>query len=56
MFFGLNTAKEEIKKLDKAIIVEGELDVISCFSVGIKNTVAVKGTALTEDQVALVFY
>jgi len=54
MFFGLNTAKEEIKKLDKAIIVEGELDVISCFSVGIKNAIAVKGTALTEDQVGLI--
>lgn len=54
MFFGLNTAKEEIKKLDKAIIVEGELDVISCFSVGIKNVIAVKGTALTENQVALI--
>jgi DNA primase len=53
MFFGLNTAKEEIKKLDKAIILEGELDVISCFSIGIKNAVAVKGTALTENQVAL---
>ena len=54
MFFGLNTAREEIKKLDKAIIVEGELDVISCFSVGIKNVVAVKGTALTENQVTLI--
>jgi DNA primase len=54
MFFGLNTAKEEIKKLDKAIIVEGELDTISCFSIGIKNVIAVKGTALTENQVALI--
>lgn len=54
MFFGLNTAKEEIKKMDKAIILEGELDVISCFSAGIKNAVAVKGTALTENQVALI--
>lgn len=53
-FFGLNTAKEEIKKLDKAIIVEGEFDVISCYSAGIKNVVAVKGTALTENQVALI--
>lgn len=53
-FFGLNTAKEEIKKLDKAIIVEGELDVISCFAIGVKNVIAVKGTALTENQVALV--
>lgn len=54
MFFGLDTAKEEIKKLDKAIIVEGELDVISCFSIGIKNAIAVKGTALTDDQVTLI--
>jgi DNA primase len=54
MFFGLNTAKEEIKKQDKAIIVEGELDVISCFSIGVKNVIAVKGTALTDDQVALI--
>ncbi len=54
MFFGLNTAKDEIKKLEKAIILEGELDVISCFSQGIKNVVAVKGTALTENQVALI--
>jgi DNA primase len=54
MFFGLNAAKEEIKKLDKAIIVEGELDAISCFSIGVKNVVAVKGTALTESQVALI--
>jgi DNA primase len=54
MFFGLNTAKEEIKKEDKAIIVEGELDVISCFSIGVKNVIAVKGTALTENQVNLI--
>ena len=54
MFFGLNTAKTEIKKTDKAIIVEGELDVISCFSAGVTNVVAVKGTALTENQVALI--
>lgn len=54
MFFGLNTAKSDIKKLDKAIIVEGELDVISCFSIGATNVIAVKGTALTENQAALI--
>lgn len=53
MFFGLNMAKNEIKKKDQAIIMEGEFDVISSFSEGIENTVAIKGTALTEDQVAL---
>jgi len=52
-FFGLNAAKEEIKSREQAILVEGEFDVISSFKEGIKNVVAVKGTALTENQVAL---
>ncbi len=53
MFFGLNSAKEEIKKKQEAIIVEGEFDAISLFMEGIKNVVAIKGTALTENQVNL---
>ena len=53
MFFGLDAAKEEIKKQNQAILVEGEFDVISCFKEGIRNVVAVKGTALTENQVSL---
>lgn len=53
LFFGLDKAIGEIKNKDKAIIVEGEFDVISCFMNGIKNVVAIKGTALTEDQVGL---
>ena len=53
LFFGLDSAKDEIKKEQQAIIVEGEFDVISCFEQGIKNAVAIKGTALTENQVAL---
>ncbi len=54
MFFGLNIAKGEIKKQEQAVIVEGELDVISCFTEGIKNVVAIKGTALTEKQATLI--
>lgn len=53
MFFGLNGAKEEIKQKQDAIIVEGEFDMISLFMNGIKNVVAIKGTALTENQVNL---
>ncbi len=53
MFFGLNMAKEKIKKTDSAIIVEGEFDVISMFSEGFENVLAVKGTALTENQTTL---
>lgn len=53
MFFGLNTAKEEIKKKDQVIVVEGEFDLLSMFKEGVKNVVAIKGTALTEDQANL---
>jgi DNA primase len=53
LFFGLDRAKDEIKKLNQAIIVEGEFDVISCFKEGIRNVIAIKGTALTESQAAL---
>ncbi len=54
LFFGLNIAKGEIKKIEQAIVVEGELDVISCFMQGITNVVAIKGTALTEKQATLI--
>ncbi len=53
MFFGLNLAKDEIKKEGYSIIMEGEFDVISAFAEGIKNAVALKGTALTETQALL---
>lgn len=53
-FFGLNSAKKSIKAEDWALVMEGEFDVISSFEEGITNAVAVKGTALTEDQVSLI--
>lgn len=54
MFYGLNLAKESIKKNNLAIIVEGELDMISPYQAGIENVVAIKGTALTEEQLQLI--
>lgn len=52
-FYGLSVTKEAIRKAGQAILVEGEFDVISCFQEGVANVVAVKGTALTEQQVGL---
>ena len=46
--FGLNVAKKE--KIDKLLIVEGYMDVISLHQRGIKNVVASLGTALTQQQ------
>jgi DNA primase len=53
VLFGLNLTRSLIKKKKVAIIVEGELDAISSYQAGIKNVVAIKGSALTEDQARL---
>lgn len=53
MLYGLDVTKEAIKKEDKAIVVEGEFDLISSFQAGVPNVVAIKGSALTEGQVNL---
>lgn len=53
ILYGLSHAKDEIRRIDKAILVEGYMDLISLYQNGIRNVVAVSGTALTEDQVLL---
>lgn len=53
VLYGLSHAKEEIRRLDYAVLVEGYLDVITLHQNGIKNVVAVSGTSLTEEQVRL---
>lgn len=45
--FGLYQAKEAIRKSDAAVIVEGNLDVVSSHQTGVKNVVATAGTAMT---------
>jgi DNA primase len=51
--YGLYHSKEEIRKLDKAIVVEGYMDLISLYQHGIKNVVASSGTSFTDEQVQL---
>jgi len=46
--FGLSQAKEAIRKNDYAVIVEGNMDVITSHQVGITGVVATAGTAMTE--------
>lgn len=53
VLFGLNLSRSLIKKKKTAIVVEGELDLISSWQAGIRNIVAIKGSALTEEQVRL---
>ncbi len=51
--FGLPVTKDAIRKQNQVLLVEGEFDVMSCFQNGVSNVAAVKGTALTEQQVRL---
>ena len=45
--FGLPQAKNEIRKTGFAVVVEGNMDVISSHQAGVKNVVATAGTAIT---------
>lgn len=53
LLYGLNLSRSHIKEKDSAVVVEGELDMISCWQAGFKNVVGIKGSALTEDQIRL---
>lgn len=53
VLFGLAQAKAAIRESDLAIVVEGQMDAISCHRHGFKNVVASSGTALTAEQVVL---
>lgn len=46
--FGLSQAKEAIRTRDYAVVVEGNLDVVSSHQVDIRPVVATAGTAMTE--------
>lgn len=46
--FGLSQAKEGIRKNDYAVVVEGNLDVVSSHQAGVTAVVATAGTAMTE--------
>ncbi len=53
VLFNLDQAKEAIRKLDYAILVEGQMDCISVYAAGFHNVIASSGTAFTELQARL---
>ena len=53
ILFNLDKAKEPTRKLDYAILVEGQMDCISVYNAGFRNVIASSGTAFTEPQVRL---
>lgn len=53
VLYGIYQAKDAIRKLGSAVIVEGYADVIALHQAGFENVVAASGTSLTKDQLEL---
>ncbi len=51
--FNYHRAHNEARRLKSLLVVEGQMDAIRIYSMGIKNVVATMGTALTEDHIKL---
>jgi DNA primase len=50
VLFGLDKSKRAILDARRAVVCEGQLDLIACFMAGVKNVVAPQGTALTGEH------
>lgn len=53
VLFGLFQARDAIRASHRVVLVEGYFDCVACHKAGIKNVVAVSGTALTEEHVKI---
>ncbi|HLI04749.1 MAG TPA: DNA primase [Terracidiphilus sp.] len=53
VLFNLDKAKTAIRKMEFALLVEGQMDCISVYLRGFQNVIATSGTAFTEQQVLL---
>jgi len=54
VLFSLDAAKQEIRRQNLAVLVEGNMDVISSHQAGVTNVIAASGTALTDEQLKLI--
>ncbi len=50
VLYGIDKAKDSIRKNDFSIVVEGQFDLILSHQAGFKNTVATSGTSLAESD------
>ncbi len=51
--YGYNIAKQAIRKLDFSIVVEGQADLLAMHQSAFTNTVALSGTALSDEQISM---
>jgi len=54
ILYGIDKSKVHIRKKDLCIMMEGNMDVIASFQVGVKNVAAASGTSLTSEQIRII--
>ena len=54
VLYGFDKAKNEIRKKDACVIMEGQMDAVMSHQAGVVNAVAVSGTALTVEHLRLI--
>ena len=54
ILYNYHIAKEQLKKNDTIIIMEGQMDVIRASTIGVNNCIATMGTALTKEHKSII--
>lgn len=54
ILFGYDTAKKMMNESKEVVVVEGQMDLCMSYQVGVHNTVAVSGTAFTDDHIHMI--
>ncbi len=54
ILFGYDTAKKKMAEIKSVVVVEGQMDLCMSYQAGVHNTVAVSGTAFTDEHIHLI--
>ncbi len=54
ILFGYDTAKKAMAEKKSVVVVEGQMDLCMSYQAGIHNTVAVSGTAFTDEHIHII--
>lgn len=54
ILFGYDTAKKDMAHSKSVVVVEGQMDLCMSYQAGVHNTVAVSGTAFTDEHIHLI--
>lgn len=54
ILFGYDTAKKKMSEVKSVVVVEGQMDLCMSYQAGVHNTVAVSGTAFTDEHIHII--